>query len=314
MSKYTRLQFIYNSSKILAGASLVSVGISGFAKGQKVISPNDKISIGLIGCNGVGWVDLMAHLAIKEVQCLALCDIDDGVLQSRLNEIEKRTGTRPTGYKDFRHLLDRKDIDAVIIGTPDHWHALLTIFATEAGKDVYVEKPLANSIEECHAIAKAVKRYNRVVQVGLQQRSGEHWNNALDFVRSGKLGDIQNIKVWACSNTRNEVAVLPDQPVPADIDYDMWLGPAPKRAFNQNRFHKNWRSYWDYGGGLMTDWGVHMIDMALSGMNATEPKSVVAQGGKLVFPNSPVETPDTLQAIFQFDKFNLVSSQVSIVV
>ena len=182
----------------------------------------------------------------------------------------------------------------------------MMVDACAAGKDVYVEKPLANSIEECELMIKAAKRYNRVVQVGQWQRSGPHWSEAMEFVHSGKLGRIRTVRAWAYMNWLPAVPDVPDEPAPEGVDYDMWLGPAPERAFNRNRFHFNFRWFWDYAGGLMTDWGVHLIDIVLWGMQVSAPTSIAAIGGKFAYPDDAQETPDTLQAIYEFDEFSMI--------
>ncbi len=270
------------------------------------VPPSDQLRLGVIGVNGMGFADLKAHLKLADVTCVALADVDANVLDKRAAEVQQQTGKRPATFGDFRKMLEMKDLDAVIIGTPDHWHALPAIYAMEAGKDIYCEKPLANSIEECRLIEAAAKRYNRLVQVGQWQRSHQHWQDATNFVQSGKLGKVRLVKVWGYFNWYKEVPALPDGPAPAGVDYPMWLGPATKRPFNPNRFHGTWRHFWDYGGGLMTDWGVHLIDMALVGMNAKAPLSVSAAGGRFGYPDSPMETPDTMQALYQFPDFSLV--------
>ncbi|GAA4413719.1 Gfo/Idh/MocA family oxidoreductase [Nibrella viscosa] len=238
-----------------------------------------------------------------------MCDIDSNVLNKRAAELEKSTGTKPVLYSDFRKLLENKDIDAVIIGTPDHWHCLMTVYACEAGKDIYVEKPLANKIEECNLMVAAAQKHKRIVQVGQWQRSGPHWKAALDYVREGYIGKVRSTKTWAFMPYGKTFPVRPDEPVPAGVDYDMWLGPAPKRPFNRNRFHGSFRYFWDYAGGLMTDWGAHMIDMVLAGMNVSTPKSVMAMGGKLGFPDHASETPDTMQAVYDFGDFTMLWEQ-----
>lgn len=239
------------------------------------------------------------------VACVALCDVDRRVLDRRSAELEQKTGRKASLYRDYRKLLDNPEVDAVIIGTPDHWHCLQMIHACEAGKDVYVEKPIANSIEECSRMVAAARRYQRVVQVGQWQRSDPHWISALEYLRSGALGKIRTVKSWAFTNYGRSFPVLPDEPAPAGVDYDMWLGPATQRPFNPNRFHGSFRYFWDYAGGLMTDWGVHMIDMVLAGMGASVPVSVSAVGGKYGFPDSAAETPDTLQVIYDFGDFSM---------
>lgn len=301
MNVLNRRDFIQQSS-----AAALSLAVPFPGPTRRRISPNDQIQIGAIGINSMGFADLRAHLKVPEAVCVALCDVDQNVLDKRAGEIQQQTGKRPATYGDYRKLLENKDLDAVIIGTPDHWHALPAIHAMEAGRDVYVEKPLANRVEECRAIEAAAKRYNRVVQVGQWQRSHPHWQDATQFVQSGKLGKVRLVKVWGYFNWYQEVPKLPDGPVPAGVDYNAWLGPAPKRPFNPNRFHGTFRHFWDYAGGLMTDWGVHLIDMALEGMKATVPRSVSAAGGKFGYPDSGMETPDTMQALYQFDDFSLV--------
>jgi predicted dehydrogenase len=222
------------------------------------------------------------------------------VLKERSAEVEKIQGKAPVAYKDFRRLLDDKDIDAVIIGVPDHWHCYQMIAACEAGKDVYVEKPLANSIRECDLMVAAARKYKKVVQVGQQQRSGDHWRSAMRLIKSGGLGDLRKTLVWANFNYGAGQAKVPDSPVPPGVDFDMWLGPAPERSFNKARFHGSWRMFWDYGGGLMTDWGVHLMDMALWAKDVSAPPlSVASSGGNHAFPDRAHETFDTLSVTYQ---------------
>jgi predicted dehydrogenase len=209
-------------------------------------------------------------------------------------------------YKDYRELLDNKDVDAVIIGTPDHWHALIMIHACEAGKDVYVEKPVGNSIEECRAMVAAQVKYNKIVQAGQWQRSQKHFRDAVDYIRTGKLGNIRTVKVWCYQGWMKPGEVVPDTAPPEGVDYKMWLGPAKQRPFNASRFHFNFRWFWDYAGGLMTDWGVHLMDYAIFGMDAPVPKTVSALGGPFAYPELYQETPDTMGALYEFPKFNLI--------
>jgi predicted dehydrogenase len=213
---------------------------------------------------------------------------------------------KPKVYGDYREMLNNKDIDAVVIGTPDHWHCKIMVDAVQAGKHVYVEKPIANSIKECNLMVAAQQKTGKIVQAGQWQRSGPHYKKAIEIVRSGVLGKIRLVKVWAYQGWMNPVPVVPDSQPPQGVDYNMWLGPAPKRPFNQNRFHFNFRWFWDYAGGLMTDWGVHEIDIALYAMQESAPISVIATGGKLAYPDDASETPDTLQTIFQYKTFNML--------
>ncbi|MBO5742000.1 MAG: Gfo/Idh/MocA family oxidoreductase, partial [Bacteroidaceae bacterium] len=300
----TRRDFIYRSAILGAGASLSPMLVR--ASGKQV-GANDKIRIGLIGCNGMGFSNLTSFLRNSEVECIALADIDQGVLDRRAAEVEKIQGKKPAGiYKDWRHLIDNKDVDVVIVGTPDHWHCLQMVAACEAGKDVYCEKPLGNSIEECNIMIRAAEKYNSVVQVGQWQRSDPHWQDAMNFLHSGQIGKVRTVRVFSYQGWCPSIPVKPDGTVPPGVDYDMWLGPAPKRPFNPNRFHFTFRWFWDYAGGLMTDWGVHLLDYALYGMNVTAPQSIMASGGKFGYPDDACETPDLLQTVYTFKDFTVM--------
>lgn len=305
----SRRTFIKQSAAVAAGAGVVSalpLAAAAAASDRRRVAPSDQVNIGVIGAKGMGWSDMRSHLKIAGVNCVAIADVDRSVIAQRTEDVKGIRGTTPRAHDDYRRMLESKDIDAVIVGTPDHWHCLAMTDAVSAGKHVYVEKPIANSIEECQVMQAATRRSGRIVQVGQWQRSGPHYANAIEYVRSGKLGKIRVVKVWAYQGWMKPVPAQPDGPVPAGVNYDMWLGPAPKRAFNPNRFHFNFRWFWDYAGGLMTDWGVHEIDIALFAMNATAPKSVMASGGKFAYPDDASETPDTLQAVFEYDGFNML--------
>ena len=302
----TRRDFMKQSAAGLAGLGLVSA-IPSTIYGSKRIAASDKIRIGLIGANGMGFADLQAFLRNKETECIAICDVDENVLNRRASEVEKNFGKRPANlYNDWRKLIENKDIDLVIIGTPDHWHCLPMVAACEAGKDVYCEKPLGNSIEECRIMAAAAKKYNRVIQVGQWQRSDPHWQDAVAYLRTGVLGKIRTVRVFSYQGWCPSIPIKPDGPVPAGVDYNMWLGPAASRPFNVNRFHFTFRWFWDYAGGLMTDWGVHLLDYALYGMDVKQPKSIMATGGKFGYPNDACETPDSLQTIYEFNDFTVL--------
>jgi predicted dehydrogenase len=299
----SRRKFLKNSAIAAAGLT-IAPAFSGTIKG---IPASDRINIGLIGCNGQGFSNLSAFLRNPEVECLALCDIDESVLNRRAANVEKIRGKKPANlYRDWRKLIDNKDINLVIVGTPDHWHCMQMVAACEAGKDVYCEKPIGRTIEECNLMVKAAAKYKSVVQVGQWQRSDPHWQDAVNFINSGKLGKIRLVRVFSYQGWCPTIPILADEPVPAGVDYDMWLGPAPKRPFNRNRFHFTFRWFWDYAGGLMTDWGVHLLDYALFGMNVTAPKSIMAMGGKYGYPDDACETPDSLQTIYEFNGFNVL--------
>lgn len=305
----SRRNFLQNSAAIAGGSLLLSaLDNPAFAFLKKRLAPSDQLNIGLIGTKGMGWANLTAALKIPGVNLVALCDVDKNVLDARMADLSKLNvdAAKVKTYGDYRQLLDNKDVNAVIIATPDHWHALIMIHACEAGKDVYVEKPVGNSIAECRAMVNAQQHYNKVVQAGQWQRSQQHFKDAVDYAQSGKLGNIRTVKVWCYQGWMKPARVVPDTAPPPGVDYDMWLGPAPKRPFNASRFHFNFRWFWDYAGGLMTDWGVHLLDYGLLGMRSPIPKSVSALGGRFAYPDLYEETPDTLTTLYEFDGFNLV--------
>jgi len=298
----SRRRFIKNSGALLTGAAL-SPMITGKLKAG--ISANDQLNVALIGCRGMGMYDLTDHLKQAGINCAALCDVDSNILQERAKTVQELTGKTPALYKDYRRVIDDPDVDIVIIGTPDHWHCLPAVDACAAGKDVYVEKPLANSIAECQVMLKAARKHSRIVQVGQQQRSGQHWQDIVALVRSGKLGTIRKIKAWGYFPYGKGSPKVPDSPPPDGVDYNLWLGPSPEHPFNKNRFHGSWRHYWHHGGGLLTDWGVHLLDIPLWAMEVKFPGSVMATGGIYAFPENAIETPDTLNVLYDYGSFTL---------
>ncbi|MDR2969009.1 MAG: Gfo/Idh/MocA family oxidoreductase [Tannerellaceae bacterium] len=299
--------FLSKSALSVAGLGLAPLAGGSYHSIFGNTAPSNKVKVALIGCRSQGWSNLNTFLQYPEVECVALCDVDDEWLNKRAADVEKKSGKKvPNLYKDWRKVIDNKDIDAVIIGTPDHWHCLPMVWASQAGKDVYVEKPLSNTIEECNLMETAARKYNRVVQVGQWQRSDPHWNEAANYLKAGNIGRIRTVKVWAYQDGKPTLPKMPDSTPPAGVDYDMWLGPAPKRPFNEYRFHYNFRFFWDYAGGLMSDWGVHLLDYALEGMNAGLPNRVCSGGGKFAYPNDAMETPDTLMATYVYPEFNII--------
>jgi predicted dehydrogenase len=263
--------------------------------------------VALIGARNMGWGDLKDILKQPNVVCKTLCDVDDSVLADKAEQLVEMGHKKPILEKDFRKVVEDKDIDVVIVGTPDHWHCLPTVEACEAGKHVYVEKPLANSVGEINVMLDAARKYNRLVQVGQQQRSGAHWKSAIDFVKSGKLGTIRQVKFWGNFNYGAGNMPVPDSDPPAGVDYDRWLGPAPKRPFNKNRFHGSWRMFRDYGGGLLSDWGVHLIDMGLWAMDVkSAPRSVQSLGGNFASRDRALEMPDTLTVLYEMEGYNMI--------
>ena len=300
----SRRRFLRNSAAGAAGAALWTPPAG--AVGRRRVAPSDRIVIGAIGLNNMGFTNTRNLLRQPEVECAALCDVDENLLEPRAGEVEERRGRKPALYTDYREMLDDDDIDAVVIGTPDHWHCLQMVDACAAGKDVYVEKPLGHSIHECQVMTAAARYYGRIVQCGQWQRSGLHWIEAIEFLHGGALGRVRTVRAWAYLNSMRQVTPAPDGEAPEGVDYDRWLGPAPKRPFNPNRFHHNWLWFWDYADGLMSAFAVHLIDIVLWGMKAEAPRSVVAGGGKFGWPDDDRETPDTMTAIYEFDDFVMI--------
>jgi predicted dehydrogenase len=237
----------------------------------------------------------------------AVCDVDEARLGGDIAAIEKREGKRPEVFRDYRKLLERKDIDAVIIATPDHWHALNLIDACQAGKDIYCEKPISHNIVEAVSMVGAARATNRVVQVGTWQRSSSEFCKAIELVRSGKLGKIVLTRAWITDGFR--AGRQKGQNPPSSLDYDFWTGPAELIPYRPNHVHFNWRWFMNYGGGMTTDWGVHMMDIALLGLSqSTElkmPTHVSALGGLWAITDDDRTAPDSTEAIYRFGDENL---------
>jgi len=295
-SAQDRRGFLKTAAGALAAASVSP---------RRVLGANDRIRVGLIGCGGISRADLTMFLNVREVDCPVICDVDESRFANTVALIEKARDSRPETVKDFRRLIDRKDIDVCLVCTPDHWHALPTIYACQAGKDVYCEKPLATSVDEGRAMLEAARRHKRVVQMGTQWRSARHFQEAVAVVQSGQLGKVRQVRAWAYLDWVGGIGNKPEGEPPAGVDYDMWLGPAPKRPFHPSRFHFNFRWFWDYAGGLMTDWGVHLLNVALWAMEPIPLRSVAATGGKLVLTDD-TETPDTQVALYDFGSYTLI--------
>jgi predicted dehydrogenase len=281
----------------------VSTMALGAAAYSRVLGANERINVGIIGAGGQGRGDWGRFIKQPEVNPVAVCD----VYQPHLEKALATANGQAQGYKDFRKLLERKDIDAVIVATPDHWHAIPTIMACQAGKDVYVEKPLALTIKEGRAMVNAARKYKRVVQTGSQQRSGEHYARAVELIRGGKLGKIAHITAGHIRNSMPGFGRYKDEPPPPELDWDMWLGPAPSRPYNKLRCIYNFRWFWDYSGGQMTNWGAHNLDIARWAMNVRSPVSVAAFGGRFALDDGG-ETPDVQEVMYQFPGFVLTWS------
>jgi predicted dehydrogenase len=295
----TRRSFLTRTSTAALGLGL-SARVMSRAQGA-----NDKVVMGIIGAGGMGRSNLSGLLKVPGVEFAAVCDVDKAQQDKALEILKKAGQPDPKVYGDFREVLDRKDIDAVLIATPDHWHAIPFIAACEAGKDIYCEKPISHDLMEAKSMLGAAQHFKRVVQIGTWQRSVKHFQTAIDFVRSGEMGTIAVCRAWfvsAFGGWPKPMEPKPDGPAPEGFNYDMWLGPAPKRPYNPNRSHWNWRWFYDYGGGLVTDWGVHMMDIVFLGMQQSDPLSVACDVGIYALKDDR-DTPDTMQAIYRFPNF-----------
>ena len=273
--------------------------------GNTILGANERIRVGIVGPGGRGKHLMGSFLKQGDVEFLAVCDIDDSRVLDAQKIVEESRGTKPDGYRDFRKLIERDDLDAVIVATPDHWHALPTIYACETGKDVYCEKPVATSIGEGRVMLNKARENSRIVQIGTHWKSASHFQEAIDYLHSGKIGKVRQVRCWAYLDWARIPEENPGTKCPEGVDYDMWLGPASDRPFDEAHFHYTFRWFWDYAGGLMTDWGVHLLNVAMWGMGFQNPTKVSSTGGKYLYPNR-METPDTQQAIYQFDDFNLI--------
>jgi predicted dehydrogenase len=268
---------------------------------ERIPGANDRVSVGLMGCGGRGRfvADLMRK--VPGVEFIAVCDVYDPQAAAARAE----AGPRCRSYRDFRKLLEQKDVDAVLIATPDHWHAIPTVLACQAGKDVYVEKPLAHTIKEGRAMVEAARRYNRIVQTGTQHRSAAHYREAARIIQSGELGPVHFARIWNYLNMHPDgIGRAPDSHPPEGLDWDLYLGPAPSVPFNKNRFLVTYRWFWDYAGGMATDFGTHRFDSLHQVMGVDAPLSVTASGGRYALKDGG-ETPDVLQITYEYPRFVL---------
>lgn len=316
----TRREWLRRGSRLAAG---LGMGLTGAARAAHALqeepatpapaaeagrqpSPAEKVVLAAIGVGGMGMSNLRGFLNKPGVEIAAVCDVDSRHMAAAAQEVEKKRGKRPDEVKDFRRVLERRDIDGVIVSTPDHWHALPTILACQAGKDVFCEKPISHNIREGRAMVEAARRANRVIQVNTWQRSTQHFVDAIDYVRSGKLGKINVCRAWKVQAP--DAAVMGDQQPtapPSELDYDFWVGPAAAEPYQENRCHYKFRWYFNYAGGMTGDWGVHMMDIVLLGMSRDNrlvmPRRISSHGGKLfVGPKDDRTTPDTQIAVLDF--------------
>ncbi|MBI4662219.1 MAG: Gfo/Idh/MocA family oxidoreductase [Verrucomicrobia bacterium] len=268
---------------------------------NRVQGANERVGVGLIGFGLIGKVHARNFKAQPDVRIVGLAD----TYRPRLEAGAAFIGENVAKYSDFRRLLENKEIDVVIVATPDHWHALMTMMACAAGKDVYVEKPLTLFVREGRWMAEVARRHKRVVQVGTQQRSGLHYQRAREMIRQGKIGQMVSVQCSFYRNVTPGFGNPPDQNPPAELDWDLWLGPTPQRPYNPNRGLYHFRWFWDYSGGQMTNLGHHSLDIVHWCLDLKGPRAVTSAGGRY-FLNDNCEVPDLQDTVIEYSGFNAV--------
>jgi predicted dehydrogenase len=282
----------WNRRDALKGGAALALAASSY---RRVLGANERVGLGFLGFGLIGKRHVLDFKEQPDADLVAVAEAHRG----RLDEAAAALGGSPRAFGDFRRLLDEKDVDAVVVSTPDHWHALMTMMACAAGKDVYVEKPLCLFVREGRWMAEVARRHGRVVQVGTQQRSGPHYQEARERIRGGHIGEVVSVRMWAYRNVMPGFGSPPDGPPPEGLDYDLWLGPAPERPYNPNRALYHFRWHWDYSGGQMTNLGQHALDVVHWTLGALAPKAVASAGGRFALADNG-ETPDTQDALFDY--------------
>lgn len=278
-----------------------SLGLGGMLWGtsRTWAGANDRVRIAVLGIHGMGQSHIREYQKLKNVEVAALCDPDSNLFAPVIDQQFTRRDMRPPKtYTDLRRLYEDKDIDAVSIVTPNHWHALAAIWAIQAGKHVSVEKPCCHNVYEGQKLVEAARKYRVIVQDGAEQRSNPCAQSMAKFLHEGGLGEVYMAK-GICYKWRPTIGRYPDEPVPPGVDYDLWLGPAPNRPFNRNRFHYNWHWHWDYGNGDIGNQGVHEMDIARWGLGVRLPTRIVASGARVMFDDDQ-ETPNVLIVAYEF--------------
>lgn len=299
----TRREFLAQSGKALIGAAAGFTVLRAWSH-----SPNDTIGVAVVGFNGQGKTHIRQFSQIEGVQIVALCDVDERVLQQGAAMVEQLTGKRPKLYVDVRQLLEDPDVDVVSTATPNHWHALITIWACQAGKDVYVEKPACWSFYEGEKMVEAARKYNRIVQVGHQTRSDPTTRNALQRARAGEIGEIYMVR-GLCYKPRGPISFQKDTDPPPWLHWELWQGPAERRPFNPNYVHYNWHWFWNYGNGDIGNQGVHQMDIGRWFLGKGLPVKVHSVGGRYGYKDQG-ETPNTQVATFEYEDGKLLVFEV----
>ena len=287
----------------LKASALTAAALSARTAAGAADRPNERIVVAVMGLRGRGKDHVRRFSSVPDSEVAYLIDPDDNVVPAALKLLAGRQKKEPRVERDVRRVLEDKDVTALSIAAPDHWHALATIWACQAGKHVYVEKPVSHNLIEGRRMVEAARKYNRVVQAGMQRRSAAHFASARELIRSGTLGKVPYVQTWIAGH-RKSIGRKADASVPSGVDYDLWLGPAPERPFNPNRFHYNWHWNWDYGSGEIGNNGIHVLDMARFLLDLDAPLRITSGGGKYFYDDDQ-QTPDTLVTTFDFPHTNL---------
>ncbi len=292
----SRREFLKAGAKAAATIAAVQP-LRAFGAQANVLGANNRVRVAIVGLRGRGEEHIKSYGAMPNVEIAALCDVDDNVMRERLPEVQK-LGAHPKTYTDVRKVLDDKSIDAISIATPHHWHSLIAIWACQAGKDVYVEKPCSHNLWEGGQLVRAAAKYNRIVQHGTQSRSTPDVMDAVKKLQGGLIGDVY-LSRGLCFKRRDTIGHTPVSPVPAGVDYNLWTGPAPLLPFTKNHFHYNWHWFWDYGNGDLGNQGIHQLDIARWGLGLGFPNKISAMGGHFMFDDDQ-QTPNTLNSAFEY--------------
>jgi predicted dehydrogenase len=292
----SRRQFLGRSAqKLSVGMAAGMVGLAGAASLAKDV-PSERVGIGVIGVRNQGKALASGFARRPDAQVVSLCDVDEAVLAAAAQVVQHAQASAPRLERDFRQLLDDPQVDAVVIATPDHWHARMTELACAAGKDVYLETPVCHFGAEAEGMLAAAREHQRIVAAGLPHRSAVHFQSAIRLLHSGQLGKVAMARAWFVQR-RQPLSSVSSHEVPAGVNFEAWLGPAPRRAFSANRFHFHWRWFWDYGSGELGVWGSQLLDVARWGLRQEWPQRVCATSQRRILDDD-AETPDSLHVQF----------------
>jgi predicted dehydrogenase len=282
----------------LRTSAVAAASVATAASARKVLGANDRVRVAVIGLRGRGWDHVKGYHSLSNVEIAYFCDVDENVLSKRCGDAEKLGIAKPKTYTDVRKLLEDKNVDAVSIATPNHWHSLMGIWAAQAGKDIYIEKPCSHNWWEGRQLVRAVNKYKIICEHGSQCRSSAAIREAMDQMNGGLIGDVYMSR-GLCYKWRASIGRVPEQAVPAGVDYDLWTGPAPMKPFTKNRFHYNWHWIWDTGNGDLGNQGIHELDLARWGLGVGLPNKITAIGGHFLFDDDQ-QTPNVLTAVYEF--------------